>query len=368
MRHPVFLFGLLMDIHRFFPPHEGMSLSDLSGRCGAENATPEFSGRIVTAIAPLWRAGVSDVTFVNSRKALPDLRKTEAGAVFVTGKLASEVPSGVAALIAADPQTAFALAGAALVPAAMRPSRLTSEPGVSEAAIIHPSAVIEDGAVVEAGAVIGARAEIGAGTVIASGAAIGEGTRIGRNCDIGHAATIQHALIGNNVIIHPSVSIGQDGFGYAPGPRGMVKLPQIGRVIIQDNVEIGASTTIDRGALDDTVIGEGTKIDNLVQIAHNVRIGRHCVIVSQTGIAGSTTLGDGVMIGGACAINGHITIGDGAQIAAMSGVVSHVPANVRWAGIPARPMNGFLRDVADANARAFGKPNRAKLEKGGEEQ
>ncbi|MDP3523437.1 MAG: UDP-3-O-(3-hydroxymyristoyl)glucosamine N-acyltransferase [Hoeflea sp.] len=357
-----------MDKIRFFPPHEGISLSDLSGRCGAEIANPEFAGRIITSIAPLWRAAAGDVTFAAARKALPDLRNSQAGAVFVTARLAAEVPPGVAALIVADPQSAFALAGAALLPSALRPLPLTDEAGVSEAAIVHSTAVIEAGAIVEAFAVIGARAEIGAGTVIASGAAIGEGTRIGRNCDIGHAATIQHALIGNNVIIHPSVSIGQDGFGYAPGPRGMIKIPQIGRVIIQDHVEIGASTTIDRGALDDTVIGEGTKIDNQVQIAHNVRIGRHCVIVSQTGIAGSTTLGDGVMIGGACAINGHITIGDGAQIAAMSGVASHVPANVRWAGIPARPLNGFLRDVADANARAFGRTGKTKNEKDGEEQ
>jgi len=357
-----------MDKIRFFSPHEGIALSDLSGRCGAEIANPEFSGRIVTSIAPLSRAGSRDITFASSRKALPELKNSQAGAVFVTAKLAADVPAGVAALISADPQSAFAVAGAALMPSAMRPLRFTSAVGVSEAAVVDPSAIIEDGAIVEAGAVVGARAEIGAGTVIASGAAIGEGTRIGRNCDIGHGVTVQHALIGNQVIIHPSASIGQDGFGYAPGPRGLVKIPQIGRVIIQDHVEIGASTTIDRGALDDTVIGEGTKIDNQVQIAHNVRIGRHCVIVSQTGIAGSTTVGDGVMIGGACAINGHITIGDGAQIAAMSGVASHVPANVRWAGIPARPMNGFLRDVADANARAFGKTGRARTEKGGEEQ
>ncbi|KGF68909.1 UDP-3-O-(3-hydroxymyristoyl) glucosamine N-acyltransferase [Hoeflea sp. BAL378] len=357
-----------MDTTRFFRPHEGISLSDLAGLCGAELASPDLSGRIVTAIAPLWRAGAQDVTFANSRKALPDLVKSQAGAVFLTARLAQDLPAGVAALITDAPQTAFALAGAALAPSAMRPLRLTSGSGVSGAAIVDPSASIEDGAVVEAGAVIGARVEIGAGTVIASGAAIGEGTRIGRNCDIGHAATVQHALIGNNVIIHPSVSIGQDGFGYAPGPRGMVKIPQLGRVIIQDHVEIGAGTTIDRGALDDTVIGEGTKIDNQVQIAHNVRIGRHCVIVSQTGIAGSTTLGDGVMIGGACAINGHITIGDGAQIGAMSGVAGNVPANVRWAGIPARPMNGFLRDVADANARAFGKPGRTRNDKDGEGQ
>ena len=353
-----------MDTSRFFPLHEGISLSDLAGLCGAELADPAFSGRIVTAIAPLSRAGASEVAFANSRVALPDLKKSRAGAVFVTAGLAPSVPDGVAALIATAPQTAFAAAGAVLVPAAMRPLPITSEQGVSAAASVDPSAKLEDGVVVEAGAVIGAGAEIGAGTRIASGAAIGPGTRIGRNCDVCHAATVKHALIGNNVIIHPGARIGQDGFGYAPGPRGLAKLPQIGRVIIQDHVEIGANTTIDRGALDDTVIGEGTKIDNQVQIGHNVRIGRYCVIVAKVGIAGSATLGDGVMIGGASAINGHITIGDGAQIAAFSGVGTNVPPGVRWAGVPARPMGGFLRDMAEANARAFGKAMPTKKNKG----
>jgi len=225
---------------------------------------------------------------------------------------------------------------------------------------VDASAKLEDGVVVEAGAIIGAGAEIGAGSVVGAGAAIGAGTRIGRQCHIGHAATVQHALIGNHVIIHPGVRIGQDGFGYTPGPRGLEKIPQIGRVIIQDYVEIGANTAIDRGALDDTVIGEGTKIDNLVQIAHNVRIGRHCVIVAQVGIAGSTTLGDGVMIGGASGINGHVTIGDGAQLAALSGVAGDVPAGALWGGQPARPMRGFLLDAAAANARAFGKIGKKK--------
>jgi len=353
-----------MDNHRFFPLHEGMSLSDLSGLCGAELGDPSFSGRMVTGIAPLSRAGEGEVSFANSRQALPDLIKSRATAVFVTSKLAEHLPSGVAAMIVPAPQSAFARAAAALVPSAVKPLRLTAGSGVAETAFVDPSAKLESGVVVEAGAVIGANVEIGAGSVIGAGVAIGAGTRIGRQCHVGHAATVQHALIGNHVIIHPGVRIGQDGFGYAPGPRGLEKIPQIGRVIIQDHVEIGANTTIDRGALDDTVIGEGTKIDNLVQIAHNVCIGSHCVIVSQVGIAGSATIGDRVMIGGASGINGHVTIGDGAQLAALSGVAGDVPAGALWGGQPARPMRGFLRDAAAANERAFGKKDR---KKGGED-
>ena len=321
---------------------------------------PSFANRMVTGIAPLSRADSSEVSFANSRQALPDLTRSTAAAVFVTSKLAGDVPSGVAALISSAPQTAFARAGAALVPTAVKPLRLTAGDGIAATAVVDPTAKLEDGVVIEAGAVIGPGAEIGTGTVIGAGAAIGAGTRIGRDCHVGHAATVQHALIGNHVIIHPGVRIGQDGFGYTPGPRGLEKIPQIGRVIIQDHVEIGANTSIDRGALDDTVIGEGTKIDNLVQIAHNVRIGRHCVIVSQVGIAGSTTLGDRVMIGGASGINGHVKIGDGAQLAALSGVAGDVPAGALWGGQPARPMRGFLRDAAAANERAFGKTYKKK--------
>lgn len=353
-----------MDGLSFFPPHEGISLSDLAGLCGAKLLDDAFSDRIVTGISPLSRAGASDVAFANSRVALPELRKSTAGAVFVTERMAGDVPQGVAALVAAAPQTAFALAGAALVPDAMRPRPFGSENGVSSAASVDPSARLEENVLVEAGAIIGAGAEIGAGSHILAGAGIGPGVRIGRNCTIGHGATVQHALVGNNVIIHPGARIGQDGFGYAPGPRGLVKLPQTGRVILQDHVEIGANTTVDRGALDDTVIGEGSKIDNHVQIGHNVQIGQHCIIVAQVGIAGSATLGNGVMIGGACAINGHITIGDGAQIAAFSGVGTDVPPGVRWAGIPARPMSGFLKDMAEINARAFGRSVRKKNEGG----
>jgi UDP-3-O-[3-hydroxymyristoyl] glucosamine N-acyltransferase len=174
---------------------------------------------------------------------------------------------------------------------------------------------------------------------------IGPQVRIGRQGAVGPNASIVHALIGDRVIIHAGVRIGQDGFGFAMGPQGHLKVPQIGRVIIQNDVEIGANSAIDRGANRDTVIGEGTKIDNLVQIGHNVVIGRHCVIVAKVGISGSTTLGDFVVLGGAAGLVGHIQIGTGAQIAGASNVAENVPPGARWGGTPAKPMRQWVREL-----------------------
>ena len=196
---------------------------------------------------------------------------------------------------------------------------------------------------IEPGAVVGAEARIGRGTRIAAGAVIGYRVTIGRDCYIGPLATVAHALVGDRVIIHSGVRIGQDGFGFAMGARGHLKVPQIGRVIIQDDVEIGANTTIDRGALKDTIIGEGTKIDNLVQIGHNVVIGRHCVIVAQVGISGSTELGDFVVMGGQSGTVGHIKIGTGAQIAGAAHPTKDVAA-----GRPHRRHAGAAADAVGA--------------------
>jgi UDP-3-O-[3-hydroxymyristoyl] glucosamine N-acyltransferase len=312
-----------------FLTHEGISLSELVRSYAGRELADVRLGRPDDHryLRSLSSAGDGDVTFAVSARNLPDLAKCRAAAVFVTAKLADHVPSGIAALVVAAPQTAFARAAAILVPDALKPLRFTSGSGISGSATIDPSARLEEGVVVEANAVIAAGAEIGTGSVIAAGAAIGPGTRIGRDCHIGHAATVQHALLGDSVD-GPSgrARIGQDGFGYAPGPqRACQKVPQLGRVIIQDHVEIGSGNTcIDRGALDDTVIGEGTKIDNLVQIGHNVRIGQPLCdrLPGRSAIAGSATLGDGVLIGGAAGIAGHVSIGDGAQIAALSGVAT----------------------------------------------
>jgi UDP-3-O-[3-hydroxymyristoyl] glucosamine N-acyltransferase len=238
------------------------------------------------------------------------------------------------------------MAARALFPGAMRPSSLSEAAGVNQGASVDPTARLEPGIIVDVGARVGPRAEIGADTIIGANAVIGPEVRIGRNCSIGAGATLFHALIGDRVIIHPGVHIGQDGFGFVPGQAGHLKVPQIGRVIVQDDIEIGAGTTIDRGASRDTMIGEGTKIDNLVQIGHNVMIGRHCLIAGQVGISGSCTLGDYVMVGGQVGMADHVTIGDGARLAAGTGVIRDVSAGAQLVGQPARPAREFFREIA----------------------
>ena len=179
---------------------------------------------------------------------------------------------------------------------------------------------------------------------------------MGDDCDVGSCATLTYCVLGRGVIIHPGVRIGQDGFGFALGASDHVKVPQVGRVVIEDDVEIGANSTIDRGTGPDTVIGAGTKIDNLVQIAHNVRLGRGCVVVSQVGISGSTDIGDFVMMGGQAGLTGHLSIGAGARIAAQSGVMRDVEPGATVAGSPAMPVRQHWRQVATvANLARKGK-------------
>jgi UDP-3-O-[3-hydroxymyristoyl] glucosamine N-acyltransferase len=280
---------------------------------------------------------------MQNQKFAAQFAATHAGICLTTEKFAAKAPAHLALLITPAPYRAFVAVAQALYPGAMRPSSLFEASGVSPGALVHPSARLESGVVIDPAAVIGPRAEIGGGTVIAPGAVIGPDVRIGRECVIGAGATIVHALIGDRVIIHPGVRIGQDGFGYLPGAAGHGKVPQVGRVVIQDGVEIGANSTIDRGAIRDTVIGEGTKIDNLVQIAHNVEIGRHCVLAAYTGISGSCSIGDYVMMGGRVGITDNVTIGAGAMIAAGSGVMSNIPSGEKWGGAPAQPARDWLK-------------------------
>ncbi len=248
-------------------------------------------------------------------------------------RFADAAPSGLVVLLTDEPYRAFVTVARALFPSALSPSSIFEAAGRSGNAQVHSSARLESGVAIDPLAVIGPRAEIGAGTVIAAGAGVGPDVRIGRRCSVGAGATILNAFIGDRVVVHPGARIGQDGFGYLSGPGGHEKVPQTGRVIIQDDAEIGANTTIDRGSIRDTIIGEGSKIDNLVQIAHNVRIGRHCLIAAQTGIAGNVAVGDFVTIGRQAAVVGDIAIGEGAVIAERSRVISDVPGTARFPGV-----------------------------------
>lgn len=329
----------------FFKPKSGMTVGDIAAMAGATPRGPTDSARVIRALAPVDRAGPHDLTFLDNVKYAPGLRTSRAGACLISERFVADAPASLALLVTRDPYRAFVAAAQALFPDSMRPTSLFAAEGVAPGAYIHPAARIESGATIDPGAVIGPNVEIGSGTVVGAGAAIGANVKIGRDCAIGPNASITHALIGDRVIIHAGCCIGQDGFGFAPNPKGHIKIPQVGRVIIQDNVEIGAGTAIDRGAIRDTVIGEGTKIDNHVQIAHNVLIGRHCIIVAQSGIAGSTTLGDYVMLGARSGASPHSTIGEGAQIAAAGVAHGIVPPGGRYGGLPARPAKQWLREL-----------------------
>lgn len=335
----------------FFPLPGPLSLAAVAELCGARLTLPgdadggQLAGRLISGVATLEAAGPDDLVFCDTLQFARKLSTTGAGACITSERFAAEARPDLPLLIASRPAAAFLAVTRALFPSALRPQPIFGQQGVAPGALVHPSARLEMGVTVDPGAVVGPGVEIGAGTVICAGAVIGPQVRIGRNSAVGPGASVIHALLGNNVIIHGGARIGSDGFGYQPGPSGHQKVPQLGRVVIQDDVEIGANTTVDRGALSDTVIGEGSKIDNLVQIAHNVVIGRHCIVVSQTGISGSTRLGDFVMLGGQVGVVGHVTIGDGAQIAASSNVKGDVPPGVRWGGSPAKPVREWFREV-----------------------
>jgi len=352
----------------FFKARKGLTIGEIAALTGATLREGAAADRVITNVAPLDRAGPRDVSFLEKGQFVDAAARTRAGACLVSARLISRVPAHVVTLEVRDPFRAYVTVSRALFPDALRPSSLFEAQGVSPSASIHPSARLEENVTVDPGVVIGPRAEIGAGSVIGANAAIGADVRIGRDCNIGPQCSVTHALIGDRVIIHAGCQIGQDGFGYSMTPAGHVKVPQVGRVIIQDDVEIGAGTMIDRGAIRDTVIGEGTKIDNLCQIAHNVSIGRHCVIVAHAAIGGTVTISDYVALGGRVTIAPQTVIGEGAQIAAMSALHGIVPAGARFAGIPGRPAKQWMREVfmLERLARRAGAEDNDNSDKAGE--
>jgi UDP-3-O-[3-hydroxymyristoyl] glucosamine N-acyltransferase len=296
---------------------------------------------VVTGVAPLDRASPSDLSFLGAAKYASLFASSRAGVVLVLPQLAEAPGTTPARVIVDRPQEALLT----LLPRFHRVA--APVPGVHPTAVIGTSARVGAGVSIGPYAVIGDGAEIGNGTVVGPHCVLGAGVRLGEQCQLVASVTVYSgSRVGDRVTLHAGVRIGSDGFGYVQRDGQHVKIPHVGRCLIEDDVEIGANTTIDRGSIDDTVIGAGTKIDNLVQIGHNVRIGKGCLIMGQAGIAGSVRVEDGCMILGQVGIAGHHTIGKGARVAAQAGVFGDIPAGETWSGYPARPHKEALRAQA----------------------
>ncbi len=295
--------------------------------------------RLIDDVGPLDRAGPGAVTFYEGARLKPALATTQAAAIVLRADDEDLVPPGAAALIATEPYRSFASAAFLFYPPPVRAATT-----IDAGALVDPTARLGEGVSVAAGAVVEADVEVGAGSVIGANAVVERRCILGEGCVVGAGASLAYTLVGARTIIHPGARVGQDGFGFALGVEHG-KVPQLGRVLIGDDVEIGANSTIDRGALGDTVIGSGTKIDNLVQIAHNVVIGEHCVVVAQSGISGSTELGHHVVVAAQCGITGHLTIGPGTRLAARAAVIGDLTGNADYGGAPAIPAAEWRRQL-----------------------
>jgi len=335
-----------------------LTVAELAGLL--EGAIEGEEERLITGVAPVERAGSGDLTFVTGPRYARSLLTVSPAAVLAPPDL--PLGSTEASVIRVEnPRLAFGRALRVLIPDDGGPVGVAPTAVIGEGARLGPGVSIGHCVVVESGAVIGRDSRIGAHTVISSGARIGRGCVVGTSCSI-----LGTVVMGDRVEVQTGARIGTEGYGYADeddrlgtrsyggeDPTGdAVKVPQVGRCIIGDDVEIGANVTIDRGALGDTVVGARTKIDNLVHVGHNVRIGDDCMIVAQVGVAGSVEIGDRVQLAGQAGIAGHLEIGDGARIAAQAGVIGDVPPGATYSGYPARPHGKAMR----ANAAFFRLP------------
>ena len=330
----------LLGDERFFHRAGPFGLDALVDVAGGSVRPGAAEALLLTGVAPLQTALQDQVSVLHNPRYADAAGQTRAGVVIVGEQLASRVPEGSAALVVADPHEAWARVAAMFHPA---PAAI---PGVHPSAVVHATARLDRSVEIGPCAVIGARVEIAAGCQIGPCAVIGAGVIMGEGCRIGATASISHAVLGARVRVYPGARIGQDGFGFAITKAGFVTVPQLGRVILHDDVEIGANSTVDRGASHDTVIGRGSRLDNLIQIGHNVQMGQHCVMAGQSGIAGSCTLGDFVQIGAQGGLAGHLAIGARARIGAQAGVMSDVPEGADVIGSPALPVREFFRNVA----------------------
>jgi UDP-3-O-[3-hydroxymyristoyl] glucosamine N-acyltransferase len=297
---------------------------------------------VVKAVAPLERAGPGDLSFLASAKYADVFGTTRAGVILVApalGELAS--PTGTR-IVVDRPHDALM----SVIPH-LYASTLPPASGIHHTAVIGRGARLGRDVTLGAHVVLGAGAVVGDGVIIEAGSVVGEGVVIGAGCVLWPGVVLYRGTeLGERVLIHAGARIGSDGFGYVYRDAAHHKIPHVGRCRIESDVEIGANTTIDRGSIDDTVIGAGTKIDNLVHIGHNVRIGRACLVMAQVGISGSARIGDGCIIAGQAGLQGHITVGSRARIGGQAGVLGDVPAGETWTGYPARPHRESLRAYA----------------------
>lgn len=324
---------------RFYNKSGSYTIRELADFCGAQLGPKVDPDQVISDIASLHKAEVGHVSCFHNPKYLDQFKETKASACLVASSYASYAPENVAVLISEKPYRAYGqIAGLFYTP-------FKREPGISPQAVIHPTAKLGKNCFVGPFVIVEAHANIGNDCVIEAHTVIGHSVEMGDGCHVGSHVTITHTLMGKHVVIKSGARIGQKGFGFHMDEAGHLNIPQLGRVILEDEVEVGSNTTIDRGAESDTVIGYGSRIDNLVQIAHNVQMGENCVIVSQVGIAGSTQLGRYVVLAGQVGVAGHLTIGDGVRAAAQSGIIRDIEKGQTVGGYPAAPVRDWHRQT-----------------------
>jgi UDP-3-O-[3-hydroxymyristoyl] glucosamine N-acyltransferase len=334
---------------RFFPAGSALTLAEAAAAAGGELIGGDAALRI-TGVGPLQSAGASEISFLDNRRYLPLLAESRAAAVVLAPDLLPRLPEGRAAIVTKQAYLGFGRIARALHPVP------APRPGIHATAVVDATARLGAGVEIGPYAVVEAGAEIGEGCIIGPHAVVGAGVVLGQGCRIGAHASLSHCIAGRFVVLHPGARVGQEGFGFAVTPEGRFEtMPQLGRVLLGDAVEIGANACVDRGSQSDTVLGAGTRLDNLVQIGHNVSTGKGCVLVAQVGISGSTRLGNGVQMGGQSGMSGHLEIGDRVQVAAQAGVMSDVGPGEIVGGSPAWPMRETMRAYA-ALRKLAGRP------------
>lgn len=315
-----------------------LTLAEIAERVGGQ-LTGDPDHRI-RGVAPVDRAGPEDLSFVANPRYLAYVQGSRAGVLLVPRALRERVPEGIATIAVDDAHVALYH---------LLPSLYPAEP---EPAGVHPTAVVAEDARLGAGVSVGPFAVVEAGVVLGEGtrvgahAVVGRGGVVGRDCVIHPQSTLYPGVVlGDRCVIHSGARVGKEGFGFVWLDGGHRRIPQVGGCVLGNDVEVGCNTTIDRGSIGDTVVGDGTKIDNLVQLGHNDRVGRHVILISQVGISGSTTVGDGAVLGGQAGVGGHLTIGPRARIGAQAGVTGDVPAGETYSGYPARPHREAMRSL-----------------------